>query len=152
MKKYMMTLAALLAASNVMAASAPAAEKPPIMVLTTVDFSGEQPKPLASTSYSLAAKNIQLCWEVVNAPLMIQNNVVEIFSTPAQAVFNSQGSEVEVSKDKKQYTLKTMLPATAAGTVSRCWTFDKTDPIGKYTLELKVNDIVFQKQQFEIVK
>lgn len=147
-----MTLAALLSASNVMAASAPAAEQPPIMVLTTVDFSGEQPKALGSTSYSLSTPNIQLCWEVLNTPLGLQNKVIETFNTPAEAAFSSPSSEVVVSKDKKQHELTSTLPATVTGTLSRCWKFDKTDPIGKYTLELKVNDIVFQKQQFEIVK
>ncbi|AMW17431.1 pseudouridine synthase [Glaesserella parasuis] len=154
MKKYLITITSLLLPSTMgFAATVKIAPEPPMMVLTTIDFSGEVPKSLNSTTYSISNKKIQLCWEVINVPFTAQNKTTEIFNSPAKStMMGGQGDNVVSTKDGKMHTITSQMKSVNNEFIRRCWKFDNTDPIGDYTLDLQINDTIFPTQKFKIVK
>lgn len=156
MKKYLllaMAFASTAALANTQAnTNATKEAKPPMMVLTTVDVSGKVAKPLNSTVYSLSREKTELCWEVINVPFIAKNKVVEVFNAPAKSKFTHPDASVTTSNEDKTHTIVSHVPSANNEFIRRCWKFDKTDPIGNYTLDLRVNDIIFPTQKFSIVK
>lgn len=159
MKKYLllaMAFASTTALANTQAntnATTTKEAKQPIMGLTTIDVGGKVAKSLNSTVYSLSKANTtQLCWEVINIPFTAKNKVTEVFTTPAKSKFTHPDASVTTSNEDKTHTIVSHIPSVNNEFIRKCWKFDKTDPIGNYTLDLRVNDIIFPTQKFSIVK
>lgn len=64
----------------------------------------------------------------------------------------SPGSKIDSSADKKNHTIITEINLANNQVLNRCWGFDKTDPVGKYKMEIQINDHIFKGLEFEIVK
>ncbi|AUI66070.1 MULTISPECIES: pseudouridine synthase [Glaesserella] len=157
MKKYFALTMALVSVTAVANTNKPvnshtAEQKPPMMVLTTVDVSGKVMKPLNSRVYSLSKAKTELCWEVFNIPFIAKNRITEVFDTPDTAKFTTTDSSIVSSNDNKTHTIITYQPSINNELIRRCWKFDKTDPLGTYKLTLQVNDVTFPTQTFSVVK
>lgn len=120
--------------------------------LTVFDVSSKVPTNLNKTEISRSSKQ-QLCWVAVGE-FQPKNDVVEVFTAPAKMQFNVQpelGVSVS-SADKKSHTITTKRDGMNEGkNVSSCWTFDKKDPRGKYTIAVKINDVTFEPLKFTVV-
>lgn len=156
MKKYLllaMAFASTTALANTQVnTNATKETKPSMMALTTVDVSGKVAKPLNSTVYSLSREKTELCWEVINVPFTAKNKVTEVFNAPAKSKFTAPGSSIIVTNDDKTHTIVSYVANSNNEFIRKCWKFDKADPIGNYTLDLQVNDVIFPTQKFSVVK
>ena len=124
----------------------------PMMKFGVFDTSNKVPREVAGNKYSISNKNHKLCWAAFNMPFQPTNQVIEVFNSPKKAKFSDpQGSAVS-SKDGKTHTISLNMKSVNNEFIERCWNFDKNDPLGKYSLEVKVNNIGFPVQTFEVVK
>ncbi|WP_373767814.1 hypothetical protein [Glaesserella sp.] len=126
-------------------------EQRPMLNLAVYDTANKVAKPIG-TQYSVGKKGQQLCWVVINMPFQARNSVTEIFHSPAEAQFGDPAGTTVSSEDKKRHQISMTLPSSSNEFIQRCWRFDHRDPLGQYTLEVRVNDIVFPAQRFELIK
>nr|WP_314740148.1 hypothetical protein [uncultured Haemophilus sp.] len=156
MKKMMVTALTLLSAT---AMAAPKTEtKPanntnnqPTVVLNVFDFSSKSPRPIKGTKIS-QSKNQQLCWSSINVPLTGRMLIAEAFYAPAPTNFVSEGMSVTASEDKKEFLIVGDVIAKDNENITRCWKFGKSDPVGKYQMEVQIGSYVFKGLNFEVVK
>ncbi|MGX2955964.1 hypothetical protein ACWIW6_06825 [Ursidibacter sp. B-7004-1] len=124
----------------------------PKLALTIYDTSNKVPRAVEGLKYSLKAKNLSLCWTAFDMPFIQSNKVVELFHSPKAGKFTDTSGSSVSSKDKKQHTIENYLPSVNGQYIHRCWNFDKKDPLGKYSVEVQINDIKFPALSFEVVK
>lgn len=123
----------------------------PKMYLSILDTSSKVARDIGSREYSVSNKNLQLCWSVRDMPFLLSNHVIEVFIAPDdKGKFVNAGARV--SKSDNVHSIHSIKQAINNEEISSCWSFDDTDPLGKYTLELQVNDLLFKGVQFELVK
>lgn len=151
MKKLVMLIGSLCFATTALAQTEH--NTLPKMNFGVFDISNKVVRKLENNRLSIAkAKDQTLCWAVFDMPLSGNNQVTEVFRSPSAMQFVDRGTS-KVSTDKMVHTLKNQIKSTDNGaSIQKCWSFDHTDPKGKYTLDLQVNDIVFPTQQFEITQ
>lgn len=129
------------------------AEKKPAIVLQIFDTSTKISRPIKGNKLSISKKQNQLCWNAVNLTLPTNEvTIAEAFYAPAPMNLLANGSTLESSADKKSHTVITKSKVQLNQVVGRCWGFDSTDPIGKYKLDVQINNIIFKDLAFEIVK
>lgn len=139
-----------------------AAEKPiskplpfdgkPAIVVQVFDINGKVARPIKGNKLNIEKKQNRLCWNSVNVPVQGKVMIAEAIYAPGPAKASSEGSQVQPSPDGTSNTIITNINNATENYVSRCWTFDKSDPIGKYRLDVQINDQVFKGLEFEIVK
>lgn len=145
--KYAVALFALLSGVSL------AAEQPklPMLKLAVYENDGKTTKELGSR-YDVKNEKLSLCWVIFNMPFETKNLVTEIFVSPAAATFhNNEGSSVK-SNDGKTHTIQSELSRQNDNFLARCWKFDLNDPMGKYSVQVQINNIQFDAQTFELVK
>lgn len=161
MKKYLTLATSLLAMSSftlaeektVQSVQATAEAKSPMISLYVLDSSSKIAHPLKTTTYSVKnTKTHQLCWTAVNVPFKASNEVIESFVAPAESTFMAKEGSVISSKDKTKHEITYRKPSTNNEFIGNCWKFDDSDPKGKYSLQVRVNDILFPVQNFEVTK
>ena len=158
MKKMMIATLALISAS-VMAApkteTTSTAKDPingqPAVVLNVYDVSSKSPSLVKGTQIS-RSQNQQLCWSSLNVPLTGRVRIAEAFYAPAPTNFASEGMSVTASEDKKEFLIVGDVIAKDKENITRCWKFGKSDPIGKYGMEVQIGNYVFRNLAFEVVK
>lgn len=123
----------------------------PTVVLNVYDFSSKSPRPVKGNKIS-HSKNQRLCWSSLNVPLTGRMRVAEAFYAPAPTNFASEGMSVTASEDKKSFLVVGDVIAKDKENITRCWKFDKSDPIGKYEMEVQIGNYVFKNISFEVVK
>lgn len=158
MNKLLTTLALIVtaqysfaAAEKVITPKVPFEGKPTV-VLQVLDLNGKVARPIKGNKLSISKKQTQLCWHSINVPTQNKVMIAEAFYAPAKMKLVSPGSRVDSSKDGKNHTVITEANLVNNQSLSRCWGFDKNDPIGKYKMEIQINDQVFKGLEFEIVK
>ncbi|QGM80370.1 hypothetical protein [Otariodibacter oris] len=102
--------------------------------------------------YSLGNPSHKLCWVAFNMPFQPLNQVKEIFNAPQKTTFIDGPSKITTSEDGKTHTLEVSLPSNNGEFIERCWSFGENDPIGKYSVDVQVNDVTYPTQYFEVVK
>ncbi|AHG77463.1 hypothetical protein CT138_06480 [Mannheimia varigena] len=127
-------------------------EGKPAVVLQVLDVSGKAAKPIKGNKLSISKKQTQLCWYSINVPTQNKVMIAEAFYAPAEMKLASPGSRVDSSEDGKNHTIITEVNLVNNQPLSRCWGFDKTDPVGKYKMEVQINNQIFKGLEFEIVK
>lgn len=125
---------------------------PPILKLAVVDISDGTLNEIQDKKYSIKNSGHNLCWIVFNMPFSPSNQITEVFSSPKKANFSDPNGSRKVSKNGKNHTISIDLPSQNDQFIQRCWKFDKKDPVGKYTLAIKINGINFPAQTFEVIK
>lgn len=127
----------------------------PMMKVAVYDISNKVSREIGS-QYSVSnSKNLLLCWTAFNMSFepANRNKVTQVFVAPSdKANFSSEGASKMVSADGKTFTLSSVLPAQNNEAIQQCWRFDHNDPLGKYSLSVRVNDIQFPATEFEVVK
>ncbi|MDO4697695.1 MAG: hypothetical protein Q4A60_03325 [Pasteurellaceae bacterium] len=128
--------------------------QPPSLTLEVFDTSTGVHSIVEGRKFSVSRKNIELCWTAFNLSIEPNNTSIEIFVSPKRATFVDQGSKISKSKDGRKHTITSTFSTdkTDQDLVRKCWKFDKKDPLGKYTLEVQVNNIKFPPQTFHVVK
>lgn len=120
----------------------------PMMKFGVYDVSNTVAKEVSGNKYSISNKHHRLCWTAFNMPFQPSNQVVEVFTSPKNAKFSGAVS----SKDGKTHTIKLHTASSNNEFLERCWRFEKTDPKGKYSLSVSVNDVTFPTVPFSVVK
>lgn len=146
MKKALVLLTALVSASAF--AETQPVDTRPMMKFGVYDTSNKVAREVPGNKYSISNKHHRLCWVAFNMPFQPSNQVVEVFNSPKNAKFSGAVS----SKDGKTHTIKLHTASSNNEFLERCWRFEKTDPKGKYSLSVSVNDVTFPATQFEVVK
>ena len=123
----------------------------PAVVLNVYDFSSKSPRLVKGTQIS-RSQNQQLCWSSLNVPLTGRVRIAEAFYAPAPTNFASEGMSVTASEDKKEFLIIGDVIAKDKENITRCWKFGKSDPIGKYGMEVQIGNYVFKNLAFEVVK
>lgn len=124
----------------------------PAVVLQVFDISGEADKPITGTTLSIEKKQNKLCWTSLNVPIQPKTLLAEAFYAPDKFKIVSQGSKVDSSADEKNHTIVSEVTNINSPNLSRCWVFNESDPIGKYKMEIQINDYIFKELAFELVK
>lgn len=102
---------------------------------------------------SRSKKDQHLCWIAFNLPINSENNVVEILNSPKPARFSDKNSLIEYSEDKKKIVIRSVTKGSNNHKdIQRCWQFEPKDPIGKYTLQVYVNDVEYPVLTFNVIK
>ncbi len=127
------------------------ADGKPAITLRIVDAKGQVPIFITGNQLSLSQEH-KLCWATVNMRFDTKVHVVEEFHTPEKMSFAAPDTQVATSPDGKNHLLTTLLDSTNGEYVSRCWAFDNNDPIGKYKVDIQVNDYFFKGLEFEVIK
>lgn len=126
----------------------------PKLKLAVYDLSGKVPKDIGQ-KYSLSKQNQALCWTAFDMPFSPtnQNHITQIITAPnGKAKFVAEGSGITVSPDKRTTTITSVLPSYNNQFIEYCWAFDKTDPRGKYSITVQVNDVKFGTLTYEVTK
>lgn len=126
----------------------------PKVVLRVLDTSGKVAHDTGSRIYSVSNKNLMLCWDAFDMQFASGNNnrVIETFVAPnADAKFVKPASTVR-KVDNSIIVNSASVAVNGDKVLQSCWMFDKTDPLGKYSLTVQINDIVFDGLSFELVK
>ncbi|QIW16142.1 hypothetical protein A4G20_07260 [Pasteurellaceae bacterium RH1A] len=154
MKKFItIALAAALASPVFAAEQKQAPEHPPRLVLSVFDFSGKVPKDTKSLKLSRSNKNLRLCWYTLDTPVKETALVIEEFTSPKGGKFISPNMTTQSSNNNTRHVVtRNKHKSVNSEYVETCWTFDKRDPIGQYSLAVKVDDIHFPALKFSIEK
>lgn len=155
--KKLMALASLVLVSNVYANTETNTKElednQPMMYLSVFDTSGKVAKDTKSRRYSVSQKNLILCWTAYNMPFSPdnKNKVVETFVAPNdKAKFVLPGSTI-TTKGNTTLVSSTMQSFNNEY-MQHCWGLDETDPLGKYSFSLQINDTQFGPTEYEVVK
>ncbi|OBX46065.1 hypothetical protein [Haemophilus haemolyticus] len=154
--KKSLTLAVLsiCAASSVFATSDMQQKSQPILSLSVYDMSGQVPMDLGKKEISRSIPKQQLCW-TANGEFDKQISVIEIFKSPKKMTFSipkNLGS-VKTSKDGKTHTIAmTRKPLNQGKFVVNCWRFDEKDPVGQYSIQVQLGNIVYEPFTFNVVE
>lgn len=108
-------------------------------------------KPANQTVLSRTDGKTRLCWAAYDLPLQPSANIVEHIASPSAAVFNDPQGRSERTHNGLQHHIyfdRILLD----GTVSRCWQFSKTDPIGEYKMQIEVGKIQFPAYTFTVTE
>lgn len=154
MKHYLAILFAF-TANIVLAQTEKTAEAQPSLALRVFEVNNGVPAPTDSTIYSVSKKNTQqLCWLAFNMPFNAENVTVEVFKSPSSANFLRNRASIEANADKTLTTVTAQHVKAINNNqvISQCWRFDESDPLGQYSLSVRVNDIQFPPQTFTVVK
>lgn len=154
MKKSLVLAMSLAVSTSVFAANEPAKTQPtnqPMIKVAVYDVSNKVAREVGH-QYSVSNKNLRLCWAAFNMSFQPSNTIVEEFFSPAKAKFSEPNGSVVTSKDAKKHTVTTSLAAQNNEYIQKCWHFDKSDPLGKYKLNIRVNNTQFDGLEFELVK
>lgn len=154
MKKSLAIAMVFLSGSTLASEKVKAQAQPPMMKVAVYDFSNKVTKDVGDT-YSRSNKNLRLCWAAFNMSFdpTNKNKVIQTFVAPNnKAKFSSSSGTTAVSADGKNSTVTSVLPSRNNEVIEECWKFDNTDPLGKYTLTVQVNDVRFAGYTFELVK
>lgn len=125
--------------------------QPPKIKLAVYELNNDVPTEVGR-KYSVSNKNHQLCWAAFNIPLEGRNQVIERFVSPSRSVFSDPEGHVTSSPDGITHVVQTTQSNKNNEYLLRCWRFNHTDPLGRYSLEVQVNDIRFPTQTFELVR
>ncbi|WP_150539157.1 hypothetical protein [Actinobacillus vicugnae] len=148
--KKLLTIA-LTAMSASVYANIPAVNTQPMLRMHVLDMSNSVPSAIASNQLSLSKKH-QLCWRAFNMPFKASNEVIEVLQAPSTLKVTSKEGNVISATDKQTHRITTLMNSSNHEYLDKCWIFEKTDPTGKYSLTVQVNDIIFPPQYFEVVK
>lgn len=108
--------------------------------------------PANTNLLSRGNPNHRLCWIAFDAVFPNQVEVVENITAPAPSQFAGPTSRTVSSNDGLHHSIYTTLNSVNNQMVERCWQFDNTDPLGVYQISIKVGDIDYPAQQFQLVK
>ncbi len=93
--------------------------------------------------------NKTFCWVVRDLPQDRETvSSLITFQTPQKANFSRNDI---VSKDKTIHQFSGRL-TVKDGIVGECWEFEKTDPVGRYSFQVAIEDLQFPVVQFELVE
>lgn len=126
----------------------------PMMKIAVYDVSNKVARELGNQFSLKNIKNQRLCWIVFNMPFKPNGNVViEKFTAPNnKAKFIDPTGSVIVSDEGKISTITRSMVAQNNEYIENCWRFDSSDPLGKYELTVKVNNVSFDTSEFEILE
>lgn len=151
-----LTSTALLFSVNAIAQNkAPEKKAPaqPEIFVSVFDASQNPFTDTNTTTLSRSAENRRLCW-VANGKFNKSVNLVETFNAPAaQTMMVGEHSRVSTSNDGKTNTIRGTEESYNNGKyLFKCWRFDKNDPVGKYTLQIKADKQTFPALSFSVTE
>lgn len=156
MKKALVLLLGLVSAGAFAENKAETAQpvSQPMLKMAVYDVSNKVAREVGS-QYSISNKNHRLCWAAFNMAFdpADKNKVTLVFTAPNnKAKFVAPSGSTSVSADGKTSTVSMTIPSKGRESLENCWHFDHQDPLGKYTLTVRVNDTQFPATEFELVK
>lgn len=108
--------------------------------------------PANTTLLSRSNPSHRLCWIAFDAVFPNQVDVEETITAPAPSQFSGPTSRTVSSTDGLHHSIFTTLNSANNQIVERCWQFDVNDPIGTYQISIKVGEVNYPAQKFQIVQ
>lgn len=152
MKKLLIASILTCFSVQVMGNTLPSNNTQPKMRFGVFEVTDSNIKQIEGNKYSISNPSHWLCWAAFDMPFTASNTIIENFYSPSRTTFVDAVQQVSTSPDGKTHTITSQVPAQQNLFVERCWTFDKSDPLGKYSADIRVNDIIFPTQHFEVTK
>ncbi len=110
--------------------------------------------PLQNNTISRGNPNHRLCWTVI-APVPMFTQTVsakETITSPVGGSFTDGKSIVQSSIDGTHHVVSSMITPIGGTILERCWQFNTSDPLGKYTLSSEFNGEVMPMREFTVVE
>lgn len=123
----------------------------PKLILGVFEDSNTGLKSTNQNAISRSNPNMRICWVAYDLNGSPKANVTEHIISPKRTIFGTVTGQSSSSADGKQHQILSTLD-NVNGTVTQCWQFDKTDPIGQYRIDISIDDIVFPTQFFNVIK
>lgn len=108
--------------------------------------------PANTNLLSRSNANHRLCWIAFDAIFPNQVDVEENITAPAPSQFSGPNSRTVSSTDGLHHSVFTKLNSANNQIVERCWQFGEDDPLGTYQISIKVGEINYPVQKFQLVK
>ncbi|MDP8101436.1 hypothetical protein [Phocoenobacter atlanticus] len=106
-----------------------------------------------TNTISVSDKKTHLCWSINNLEANTGYDIVEEFTSPPNGYFDNGTSTTITNSDKTKHTLLSKKESSQDGFISsNCWYFSKEDPLGNYTLTIKVNGTPYSNFPFKLTK
>lgn len=153
MKKFAMIGALAGICSATLAAHAQTATEPNVQYIYGV-FHIDQGivTPLEDKVLSRGNSKHRLCWSVASSTPVFNQTIAitEQFTSPVGASFSNASGAATKSAGGTQHTLQSNLRSIANSAAQNCWKFDSTDPIGKYSIAVTVENVQLPAFEFEV--
>lgn len=94
----------------------------------------------------------RLCWIAFDAIFPNQVEVEENITSPGPSQFSGPNSRTVSSTDSLNHSIFTTLNSVNNQMVERCWQFGESDPLGTYQISIKVGEVNYPAQKFQLVK
>ncbi|MDP8032738.1 hypothetical protein QJU43_00745 [Pasteurella atlantica] len=106
-----------------------------------------------TNTISISKKKTRLCWDISDLEANTQYDIVEEFTSPPNGYFDNGTSTTVTNSNKTKHTLLSKKESSQDGFISNnCWYFSKEDPLGDYTLTIKVNGMPYSNFPFKLTK
>ncbi|MDH2997793.1 hypothetical protein A1D22_00390 [Pasteurellaceae bacterium LFhippo2] len=154
MKKSLAIILGLVSATAFanQAASTATIGNQPALAFGVYDVSNKVASLVPGNKYSVSKKDQRLCWTAFNMKFERTNAITEVFTAPKGGVFKDPVGNTVVSADGLTHTLTSSLASDNGEALQKCWVFDNSDPKGAYSVSVRVNDIQYPSQTFEVTE
>ncbi|MDG6882693.1 Uncharacterised protein [Phocoenobacter uteri] len=106
-----------------------------------------------SNIISLSQRNKQVCWFNTGLKPNTIYHIKQTILSPRGGFFSIPAGITLANEEKTRHAIVSTNKASADGIVSMCWAFaTDTDPVGEYSLQVKVNQDEYPALKFTLVQ
>ncbi|MBS9783217.1 MAG: hypothetical protein KGV46_01535 [Pasteurella sp.] len=106
-----------------------------------------------SNTISLSQKNKQVCWFKRDLKPNTIYHIKQTVLSPAGGFFSTPSGITLTNEEKTRHAIVSTNKASAEGVINTCWAFaTDTDPIGDYSLQVKINQDEYPALKFKLVQ
>ncbi|MDP8162138.1 hypothetical protein QJU89_08170 [Pasteurella skyensis] len=106
-----------------------------------------------TNTISISKKKTPLCWSINNLEANTSYDIVEEFTSPPNGYFSNGESTTITNSNKTKHSLLSKKESSQDGFIGgSCWFFTEEDPIGSYSLTIKVNGTPYSSFPFKLTK
>lgn len=121
----------------------------PMVYVSAVEVVGGIVKVLDNNVLVRSNPNHRLCWQAEGLAVQSGQVIEEVIWSPAYMQFIDPEAQIYSTNNGTLHTIHSW--ARGGGdSVGKCWQFDSTDPVGNYTLAIKVGDVAFPALSFSV--
>ncbi|PID51132.1 MAG: hypothetical protein CR960_02505 [Pasteurellales bacterium] len=104
-----------------------------------------------SNEISLSQKNKQVCWFNTGLKPNSIYHIKQTIISPNDGFFSMPAGITLSNEEKTRHAIVSTNKASAEGVINTCWAFaTDTDPIGDYSLQVKVNQDEYPALKFKL--
>ncbi len=110
-------------------------------------------KNINSDTISLSKDHRSVCWRAYNLSPNTIYHIKETILSPSNNSFTIPDGVVIRNKDQTKNVMVSTDKASNKGVLDQCWSFSEgEDPVGNYSLKVKINQNEFPEFKFKLTK